>query len=125
LEDHSTTKLWSIMTNAERLTSATDTGDLLWVGAAVIAAGGFLTGGRDGGSGHVEMYAPSPLECGSSVSHFSTALTPNELMEPKYTGPNHNTLLTSKAFVDEGWSLIVCGDGVIDTPEPCDDGNTT
>jgi cysteine-rich repeat protein len=125
LEDHSTGKLWPIMTDAERLTSSTDTGDLHWVGAAVVAAGGFLTAGRDTVSGHVEIYAPSPLECGSSVSHFSTALTPNEIMEPKYTGPNHNLLLTSKAFTDEGWSVIVCGDGVIDAPETCDDGNTT
>jgi len=46
-------------------------------------------------------------------------------MEPKYTGPNHDVFLTSQAFVDEGWSLVVCGDGVIDAPETCDDGNAT
>ncbi len=124
LEDHSTTELWPAMTNAERVTSATDTDDLHWVGAAVVAAGGGLTGGRHV-SGHVEMFAPSPLQCGSSVSHFSNALTPNEVMEPAYTGANHDLALTTALFVDLGWAQVVCGDGVIDAPETCDDNDAT
>jgi cysteine-rich repeat protein len=122
LEDHSTTKLWPLMTNGERVTSSTDTNDLHWVGATVVAGSGGLSAGRHV-SGHVEMYAPSPAECGSSVSHFSDAVTPNELMEPAYTGPNHDLALTTAAFVDLGWPLVVCGDGVIDAPETCDDNN--
>jgi cysteine-rich repeat protein len=122
LEDHSTTELWPGMTDAERVTSSTDTGDLHWAGAAVVAGSGGLTGGRHA-SGHVEMYAPNPLQCGSSVSHFSNVVTPNELMEPSYTGPTHDLTLTTALFVDLGWELVVCGDGVIEVPETCDDSN--
>src|SRR5690606_27891967 len=32
--------------------------------------------------GFLRMYGPNPYEGGSSVSHFSTAATPNLLMEP-------------------------------------------
>jgi hypothetical protein len=39
------------------------------------------------------------------VSHFSTAVAPNEIMEPAYTGPNHNIALTRQLFKDEGWVL--------------------
>src|SRR5712692_4034106 len=88
LEDHSTGKLHPNMTDAERVTASVDTGDLHWVGANVVANSGFLTSGRHP-SGHVEMFAPNPQQSTSSVSHFSNALLPNELMEPIYTGPNH------------------------------------
>lgn len=124
LEDHSTTELWPAMTNAERLTSSSDTNDLHWVGAALVAAGGGLSAGRHA-SGHVEMFAPNPRQCGSSVSHFSNALSPDEVMEPSYTGPNHDLTLTTAVFVDLGWTTITCGDGVIDAPETCDDGDAT
>jgi len=105
LEDHATGKLYPDMTNAERVAASTAAGDLHWVGPHVVAASGFLTDGRDP-SGHVEMYAPFPQEPGSSVSHFSTALSPNELMEPFYTGPTHNRELTSELFADIGWRLL-------------------
>ncbi len=105
LEDHATGKLYPDMTNAERVAASTAIGDLHWVGPHVVAAGGFLTVGRDP-SGHVEMYAPFSQEPGSSVSHFSTALSPDELMEPFYTGPNHNLELTLELLTDIGWRLI-------------------
>ncbi|MGH7895711.1 MAG: hypothetical protein ACREQL_13650, partial [Candidatus Binatia bacterium] len=124
LEDHSTTKPWPIMTNAERATSITDTGDLHWTGPAVVAAAGFLTAGRDPVSGHVEMYAPSPVEPGSAIAHFSTTLAPDQLLEPFYTGPNHAPALTAQVMVDMGW-MLSCGDGVVDTGEGCDDGDST
>lgn len=103
LEDHSTTKLYPTMTNAERIAASIDTGDLHWVGALVVGASGGLTGGV-GPSGHVRMYAPNPQAPGSSVSHYDTAVTPNELMEPLYTGPNHNVTLTFDLLRDIGWT---------------------
>ena len=96
LEDHSTGKLYPEMTNAERVSASQNTGNLHWVGANVVAASGRLTGGVDP-PGHVRMYAPNPQQPGSSVSHFDTALMPNELMEPFYTGPNHDVGLTYRA----------------------------
>ena len=111
LEDHSTGELWPDMFNAERAASAIDTGDLHWVGAAVVAASG----------GHVEMFAPNPLDPGSSVSHWSDDLDPDELMEPVETGPSHDVGLAFEAFVDIG--CCVCGNSIVEPPEECDDGN--
>ena len=105
LEDHSTGKLYPEMTNAERVSASQNTGNLHWVGANVVAASGRLTGGVDP-PGHVRMYAPNPQQPGSSVSHFDTALMPNELMEPFYTGPNHDVGLTSELFRDLGWQVM-------------------
>src|SRR6266404_3658541 len=45
LEDHSLGLVWPGMSNAQRLTSSTDTGDLHWVGANVAAASTVLTAG--------------------------------------------------------------------------------
>jgi hypothetical protein len=103
LEDKSLGLLWPPMSNAQRQASAIDDGDLYWTGAQVIANGGFLTSGRDG-SGNVLMYAPNPLQPGSNVSHFDTTLSPDQLLEPFYTGPNHDPQLAVDVLVDIGWS---------------------
>jgi len=101
LEDHTTGKLYPAMSDAERVTANTNTGNLHWVGPEVAAASGVLTAGRVGD--HVRMFAPSPLQGGSSVSHFDTALFPNEPMEPIYTAPRHTLGLTVPALWDIGW----------------------
>ena len=101
LEDHTTGKTYPAMSNTERVTASTNTGNLHWVGPAVAAASGVLTAGRVGD--HVRMFAPSPQQGGSSVSHFDTALSPNEPMEPIYTGPRHTLGLTVSALQDMGW----------------------
>ncbi|MFY9825884.1 MAG: hypothetical protein WAM82_31225 [Thermoanaerobaculia bacterium] len=103
LENHSTGKKWPQMTNAERLASSLDTGDLHWTGPSVVAASSVLTGGRHP-SGHVRMYAPSTLEPGSSVSHWDTVVTPDELLEP-FATPSPLDLLTTHLLNDIGWSL--------------------
>ncbi len=121
LEDHSTGKLWPDMTNGERAASAADPGDLHWVGAEVVADSGGLIDGVHA-SGHVEMFAPSTLDPGSSVSHFSDDLDPDQLMEPFEMGALHDVGLALKLFADLGWSL--CGNGVVEPPELCGDGNS-
>jgi hypothetical protein len=103
LEDHVTAKLYPTMTNAERVAASKDTGNLHWVGPNVKAASGALTAGKVGD--HVRMYAPNPQQGGSSVSHWDTALTPNQLMEPSYTAPIHNPGLEIPFFEDIGWAL--------------------
>ena len=104
LEDHSTGKFYPEMTDAERVTASTDTGDLHWVGSNVVAASVILSSGRHS-SGHVEMYAPATQQAGSSVSHFSTSLLPDQLMEPSYTGPIHEFEITQALLEDIGWQV--------------------
>src|SRR5262245_1208860 len=101
LEDHTTGKMYPAMSNAERVTASTNTGNLHWVGPEVAADSGVLTAGRVGD--HVRMFAPAPQQGGSSVSHFDDVLTPNEPMEPRYTGPRHTLGLTVPALQDMGW----------------------
>jgi len=103
LEDDSTGMLYPDMTDAERVAASINTGNLHWVGLNVIADSVGLTSGRVAPSGHVEMYAPNPQEPGSSVSHFSTSLSPDERMEPFYTGAGHDVGLASSLLADIGW----------------------
>lgn len=50
------------------------------------------------------MYAPNPVEPGSSVSHFDVSASPNLLMEPAINGDLTDDLdLTRYAFEDIGW----------------------
>ena len=104
LEDHSLGKNWPDMTDAERKASAIDTADLHWTGSNITAQVSTLLSGVN--QGHVRMYAPSSLEGGSSVSHFSNALFPNELMEPFDTGPKQDVGLAKQLFKDVGWNLL-------------------
>lgn len=94
---------WTDLSTAQIFTSLTDTGDLVWTGTEVNALADTLSAGVKGGE--VQMYAPSPYEGGSSVSHFDTALTPNELMEPQYTG-DANFSHTLALYKDIGWQLV-------------------
>ena len=92
------------MTNAQRVAASTDAGNLHWVGNNVEASSGVLTAGKVGD--HVQMFAPNPAQPGSSVSHWDTVLTPNQIMEPTYTEPLHNPVLELPLFQDIGWTLL-------------------
>ncbi|HKW14425.1 MAG TPA: FlgD immunoglobulin-like domain containing protein [Candidatus Krumholzibacteria bacterium] len=103
-ESHNATpSTLTTMTNAQRLAAMKTVTNLHWVGANVQAASGVLTAGKTGT--HVQLYAPTTVAPGSTYSHFSTACTPDEMMEPNYTVPNHNRSLAAEAFKDEGWTL--------------------
>ena len=104
LEDHSLIKTWDQLTNAQRAASATDTADLHWVGPEVTLKVGNYTAGIN--QGHVRQYAPGSLSLGSSVSHFDSALTPNELMEPFITQPKTGPGLAIDLMVDIGWQIF-------------------
>lgn len=103
LEDHSLGMNWPAMTDEQRQASAIDTSDLHWTGPSVVGNSGVLTAGV-GASNHVQMYAPNPVEFGSSVSHWDTAVTPNELMEP-FATPDLADLVTYNLFRDIGWTI--------------------
>jgi hypothetical protein len=58
--------------------------------------------------GRVLMYAPNPLQPGSSVSHYDTSATPNQLMEPAINGDLTHEVkpprdLTLPLLKDIGW----------------------
>lgn len=106
LENHSTGDLYTDMTDAGRVSASINTGNLHWVGHEVVEQSGGLISGRDP-NGHVEMYAPNPLEPGSSVSHFSPSLRPDELMEPSYMGATQDVGLAKSLMQDIGWSTTL------------------
>ncbi|MCI5145204.1 MAG: hypothetical protein D3923_06650, partial [Candidatus Electrothrix sp. AR3] len=99
LQDNNTGKQWPDMTNGERAASSRNNA-LVWTGANVTDNSSFLTAGKL--SGKVKLYSPNPYASGSSVSHWDTSLTPNELMEPYSTATFLDTL-TKMAFRDMGW----------------------
>ncbi len=116
LEDHSSSKIYPDMSDAERVSASVNSGNLHWIGAGIVAGSSSLSSGV-GAGGHVEMYAPNPAQPGSSVSHFATSLFPNELMEPSYTGANHDVERTLELFSDIGWTVLsptLCGDATED-----------
>jgi hypothetical protein len=117
LEDHSLGLAWPAMTNAQRLASMTDNGDLHWIGAAATAQTGQFSSGV--ASGHLRMYAPTSFASGSSVSHWDTALFPNELMEPSYVA-GAGILVTDELMTDIGWGPLNMGEGGLFHPvSPC------
>lgn len=74
--------------------------------------------------GRVRIYAPNPVEGGSSLSHFDTVATPNLLMEPFISDDLTTDVdLSDELFTDIGWTLLnpaVCGNGVREGAEECD-----
>jgi len=102
------------LSNSERAASVTSSTGLLWNGPNVNAeAVGELTAGFQNNDGdpaftsgdRVQMYAPNPVESGSSVSHFNTAASPNEIMEPQYTAGSLDIGLALYLLKDIGWSI--------------------
>lgn len=110
---------WSIaggLSDSDRADSAVSGTGLLWNGSNVnTQAIGLLTAGYDDAdtsssftSGdRVQMYAPNPVEGGSSVSHFTTAASPNEIMEPQYTAGQLNLGLALYLLKDIGWGINI------------------
>ena len=103
LEHHGATPAdFPSMSDAQRLTAMTSGPDIHWTGANVLALTGGLTGGVDP-SGHLQMYAPGPEVSGSSLSHFDTAVAPDEFMEPFYIDFRLDLDLVLATFADIGW----------------------
>ncbi len=99
--------------NADGLNS-----DLTWSGAAVATKSGLLSTGRHP-SGRVRMFAPNPLQQGSSVSHWDESLIPNALMEP-VADDDLGVELAGCLFQDIGWTVtnLACSTGATPTPTP-------
>jgi hypothetical protein len=125
LRDNTSGKLWPEMTDSERVTSAINFRNLVWIGAQVTAAvPSVLSSGFDG-SNHARVYTPNPVDPGSSVSHFDTGLTPNQLMEPNISSNLTHSVsapqdLTLSLLLDIGWNA---GPPPSPTPTPSPPAN--
>ena len=107
LESHTTHKQWSSMNDEERVLSSTETGNLHWVGDQLknhTRNNALLTGSTQ--TGHVDMYAPATYSSGSSVTHFSDTLSPDNLMEPYITADARDLTLASTLLEDIGWESM-------------------
>jgi hypothetical protein len=103
LEDHGRAQTWPQLSDIQRAASVTDTNNLHWIGSNVKAVSNILNAGTTGT--HVRMYAPAILEEGSSVAHWDTTLTPDEVMEP-FDVPSPVDTLTIQMMADIGWKLL-------------------
>ncbi len=106
---------WSAMSDAQRQSSAIG-GNLFWDGPSVkIASSGMNAAVRDS-EGRLRLFAPSPLQPGSSVSHYDSQATPNLLMEPAINAGLPLTLDLSRQLMrDIGWKRDTDGNVTPDT----------
>jgi hypothetical protein len=100
--DATKAKRWPDLTDAERLASMVNTGNLLWDGPSVNAHSGEFTAGV-GEGGRIQLYAPDPLEKGASIAHWDISLRPHETLEPYYRTPVHVSGISRDALTDMGW----------------------
>ncbi|MFT7527787.1 MAG: hypothetical protein ACI9LY_002946 [Arenicella sp.] len=107
LYDEATGKFWNVMSNAERLASATNGPNVTWRGANADNCSDHLDAGSFT-NGHIRIFAPSPVQPGSSISHWDTALSPDELMEPFATATS-DPRSTIQLLKDVGWSVVPSG----------------
>ncbi len=123
LENARTGERYPSLSDRERVRASRSVRALRWTGGQVIDASRLLFEGADA-DGHVMMYAPRVPELGSSVSHFSTSLRPNQLMEPMYTGPDHVPELDLPLLLDLGWRRAGAdlSIDVLDFPDPVPQG---
>ena len=109
LFDNTTSKFWPQMTDAERQASAINFRNLVWAGPQVTAGvPSVLSSGFDA-SNRARVFTPNPVDPGSSVSHFDTSLTPNQLMEPNISNNLTHSVsvpqdLTLALMIDIGWN---------------------
>lgn len=98
---------FSQLNDAQRQTSIVT--QAIWGGSAVTAGMETLAlGTLDTGSGSgVLLYTPAVLDEGSSLSHWDTVLTPDELMEPNTPDQGVNLLsaIDIGSMLDTGWPM--------------------
>jgi hypothetical protein len=123
LEQHGANPFWfPQMSDAQRAAGQISDPNLHWIGPIVNnRALARLTAGIV--NGHTQMFGPNPFQPGSSTSHWNTSLTPNELMEPVYTGANHEPGLAWALLDEIGWTLCAsptngCNASVLDLASP-------
>jgi hypothetical protein len=102
------------MTNAQRVAASVAGANLHWIGPQVVAASSGLTAGVGPGP-HVQMFAPNPAQSGSSVSHFTNIINPDQLMEPALPAgvAIHSVGLAGPLLADIGWRVNLQSVGLL------------
>lgn len=137
IHDQAKGAAWPDLSRSERADSATNAPFVVWTGSRTTSSGvPSLTAGTR--LARIRLYAPDPLQIGSSISHWSDAVAPDDLMEPFATGGlivTDGIGLASCVLYDLGWRLtsgvacpdrhssnlasgIACMDGVCGIPAP-------
>jgi hypothetical protein len=93
------------MSNAGRVAANISDPNLRWTGSSTTSAHPSIPVTAGLNSGYVRVHAPNPVAPGSSVSHWSRDVSPNEVMEPAYTGPDHDPGLAFNLMEDIGWTI--------------------
>ena len=105
LDETTGTLIDNLSSDGSRKAAFTSQGNLTWSGSAVDGAANTLTDGTT--NGNARMYAPNPWQNGSSVSHFDTVLSPNDLMEPMKNSRAGTTFHLSRNLMrDIGWKTL-------------------
>jgi len=104
LRDESLGRNWNQITSAQRIASATNTGNLVWSGNSATVNSVHLDA-VSRTNDRVRIFAPNPVQLGSSVSHWDTALSPDELMEPFATDTSDERS-TLQMLEDVGWQIV-------------------
>lgn len=89
------------MTQESRLEALTADGELIWTGAQTQMYTSDLYAGL--ANGYLKIYAPSPLELGSSLSHTDFRIKPAEIMQASYSGASDLTPVNLAMLGDLGW----------------------
>lgn len=113
--------LWRNLNNTQRASSMTSE-QLIWDGPKVgVTRSNFVPNNAAGViGGCIKMHAPSALQPGSSVSHWSSQVSPDLLMEPALTAniAREQVDLTPTLLEEIGWTLA-------GTPTPAVTTSTT
>jgi hypothetical protein len=98
------------MTDIQRQMASVAESQLHFVGANSQMAAGILTAGVTGT--HLHMYAPNPVQPGSSISHFTNTIKPDQLMEPGIASGKaiHDLGLAQPILKDLGWTFAMEAD---------------
>ncbi len=96
------------MSAAQRAAGNLGDPNLVWDGSGVNAQIPLVPIVSGVTNNRVRLHGPNPFQNGSSLSHFSTALFPNEMMEPSYTVPIHDPAVGLYLLEDIGWDLDKC-----------------
>jgi hypothetical protein len=91
---------YTAMSDAERAAGNISVDELVWKGVIVETEHGSKP----------LMYAPDPVEGGSSVSHWDKSNSPNLIMEPSATDAFTDISLERQLFDDIHWPLLAISD---------------
>ncbi|HTE42039.1 MAG TPA: Ig-like domain-containing protein [Steroidobacteraceae bacterium] len=125
LYDETQGKNWPAMSAAERAQSATNNGNLGWLGTSANAQAGRFSIASRTLNGRLRMYAPTIISGGSSISHWDITLTPDALMEPNLRPVTIGAVdITACALQDIGWRVNRCPDDQVVNTRPIANSQT-